>query len=182
MPTGSITLATGPMFSGKTEWLIEKLANSDTEKALAIRFVLDTRYSNDSLATHNGKQMNAKSAASVSDIRELFSQYKQTKTVGIDEIQFFDDELAQLLEELRQKGVTIYASGLNADYLASPWETTVAIERIADKVINLTARCNACGKNNAIYTQRIGDTTDRVAVGGIELYEARCQEHYVAIA
>lgn len=182
MPKGSIALATGPMYSGKTEWLIEKLSEFDDAKRLAIRFTLDNRYSIDSLASHNGKKLAAKSAGNLEDIRTLMKEQSNIEVLGIDEVQFFEPELAGFLENIKQTGIQIFTSGLNVDYLATPWETTVAIEKISDEVINVMARCNVCGKNNAVYTQRIGETTDRVAVGGTELYEARCEEHYVAIA
>ena len=174
----NLTLAIGPMFSGKTEWLIKKLEGFDKERTLAIRYSLDTRYSNDSIVSHTGKKMIAKSATSIADIYKHLDETPNIKVLGIDEIQFFEPELAQLLSNLRNKGITIFASGLNFDYLASPWNTTVALEKIADNITILTARCSFCKKNNAVYTQRIGGETNRIALGGIELYQPRCKEHY----
>ena len=178
MTKGRIELATGPMFSGKTEWLISKLKNFDKEKTLAIRFTLDNRYSNDSLHSHNGKEYSAHSASTISEFEILIENSNHT-ILGIDEIQFFEIGLSGLLTRQKTKGITVYAAGLNLDYLATPWETSIAIENIADKLTHLKARCSICKKNNATLTQKIAGNRQRVTIGGVKLYEARCKEHFV---
>lgn len=177
---GRIHVAVGPMFSGKTEWLIEKLEleKSRGKNVLPIRYSLDTRYSDTEIVSHNNRKMKAVGAQTSDDILKLFKDHTNTEVLGVDEMQFYDPKLADVLKVVRDQDVIVYVSGLDMDFKTDPWETTDAILEIADSLDILTATCSTCSKNNAIYTQRLIKTTDQVVIGGTDIYTARCEEHY----
>lgn len=173
MKKGKISLATGPMFSGKTEWLIKNLDKYKSKEILAIRYSFDNRYSTDSISSHNGLKLKAQGAKNLSDI-EILVKNTNYEIIGIDEIQFFEPEISDFLSLLKRKGTTILTAGLNVDYLNTPWETTERIAKIADEVNKFTAICSVCKKKNATITKRAGRSHKRIIVGGDEIYEPRC--------
>lgn len=180
---GRIHVAVGPMFSGKTEWLIEKLEleKSRGKNIFPIRYSLDTRYSDTEIVSHNDRKLKAVGAQTSEDVLQLFQDHPNIDVFGIDEMQFYDPKLADVLKVIRDKDVIIYTSGLDMDFRTDPWETTDAILPIADTLDILTATCSTCNKKNAIYTQRLIESPDQVIIGGTDIYTARCEEHYQAL-
>ena len=180
MDMGRIHVAVGPMFSGKTEWLIEKL---ETEKSrgknvLPVRYSLDTRYSDTEMVSHNERTMKALGAQSSDDVLKIFQDHTNIEVLGVDEMQFYDPKLADVLKVIRDQDVIIYTSGLDMDFKTDPWETTDAVLSIADSLDMLTATCSVCNKKNAIYSQRLIENREQVVVGGTDIYTPRCEEHY----
>lgn len=175
---GKIFFGTGPMFSGKSAWLIQKLTESKDKKTIAIKHATDDRYNEVSITTHDGKEYKSFRARNTEEVKKILQDNPDTEVLGIDEIQFYEPELVNFLVKLRSKGLTIFVSGLNLDYLAVPWKITENLQKIADQTVLHTAICSVCKKQNALYSQRIGESDDRVAIGGIELYEPRCEQHY----
>ncbi len=189
MQKGSITLITGPMFAGKSAWLIKTLQKHfhANDALLAVRYAKDTRYAKNAIASHNGTEFLAESAENSNDVKMLIDAHTDMDVFAIDEIQFFDANLVSLLLELRELGVIVYAGGLDLDFLANPWETTTKVSQIADKVLKLHAICTVCHKNNATKTQRLINGTlapkdsPRVVFGNTEMYLPRCDLHYQII-
>lgn len=187
METGRIELAIGPMFSGKSEWLIEKLRKHEGKDAiLAIRYKGDDRYSTTSIFSHNGDTFAAKSANHLTNII-IHLKTNDFTILGIDEIQFYEPELKEVLFDLRKKGKTIYTAGLDVDYLLEPWETTEEVAAIADSIEKLLAQCVDCGKP-ASKTQRLIDgkpapkDSPRILIGARELYIPRCEDHFILVS
>ena len=186
---GKIEVVVGPMFSGKSEWMISKLQLHKFAKnsILAIYHKEDLRYGKDAIHSHNGSKFLAEAATTTEDIEKLVAKLPNLEILGIDEIQFFDSRLAGLCLTLQKNGVSIYASGLDLDASGVPWETTSAMMAIADRVEKKVAVCSKCNKINATRTQRIlkgknsAKNLPRKVIGGVGTYEARCIKHYIRV-
>lgn len=180
MNQGTIQLFLGPMFSGKSELLIKSI--EEKQKAglsiIAIRFKHDNRYSDEHLASHNGDTFPAISATTSSDIQSILNNYPDIQILGIDEIQFFDEGIIPLLRHIRENGVIVLTAGLDYDYQGNTWETTEELKKIADRTEQLFAVCTICHKKIATKTARVSNSLERVLIGGQELYEPRCEEHF----
>ena len=100
------------------------------------------------------------------------------EVVGIDEAQFFDDGLVDLVSELADRGVRVIVAGLDQDYLRMPFGPMPQILALAELVDKVHAVCVQCG-GLAHYSQRIAGGSDQVQVGDTEAYEARCRACYV---
>lgn len=176
MKKGSIHLAKGPMFSGKTEWLIKKMQQYK-DGSLVIRYTNDTRYSEDSITSHSGLKMFAKKASDSNEVEELITN-NNFFALGIDEIQFFDIRITEVLRNLKDSGVKVFAAGLDTDFMKAKWETTEQVGKYADELVHLRAICSVCKQHNALYSKRIINSEDRIMIGGNGSYEARCEEHF----
>jgi len=173
-----ITLTTGPMFSGKSSWIIRELSKRNPNEVLAVKYFLDKRYDALSIATHDGIKLSAKSAKNEQDILKLIKSNPKIKTVGVDELQFFNPTISNLLTDLKSKNIEILAAGLNVDYNNKEWETTQKVRNVADRIIELVAICTVCGKKNATITNRKSRREERIVIGGAELYESLCEKDY----
>lgn len=178
----NIILTTGPMFSGKTSWLIKELNKKNLNEVLTVKYFLDDRYDNLSLATHDGIKLNAKSAKNENDILGFLKEKPNTKYLGIDELQFFNLSIVRFIEDLKKKDIEILTAGLNVDHNNKEWETTNALRGVADRIIELKAICAACGKKNATISNRKTRRDERVVIGGAELYESLCEKDYEAVS
>ncbi len=181
MKKGELSFATGPMFSGKTTWLINTLSKRNKKETLVFRYFMDTRYATDSIATHDNKKMKAYPVKTGKEILSLVKNNLNVKTVGIDELQFFKPTIDKLLRLLKNNGIEIFAAGLNVDYRNKIWKTTEKVLPISDKVYKLTAICAICGKNNATITNRKERKNARIVIGGAELYESLCEKDYALV-
>lgn len=184
--SGSVEVITGSMFSGKTEELIRRLRRARIAKQQVQVFKpsLDTRYGQDQLASHSGAAFDASPIERAQDIFERLEQ--DTTVVAIDEAQFFDDELAQVVSNLADQGLRVIVAGLDTDFRGEPFGPLPAIMAQAERVDKLHAICMVCG-GPASRTQRLIDGSPArydepvVIVGADELYEARCREHHIVI-
>jgi len=178
---GRITLATGPMFSGKSSWIIEELKNKNQEEVLAIKYFLDNRYDNENISTHNGKKINARAVNDEQDILNFLKKNPKVNTLGIDELQFFKPSMSEFLVSLRKDNINVFAAGLNVDFNNIEWETTKKVKRIADTVKTFVAVCAVCKNKNATITNRKTSENTRVIIGGAELYEPLCEKDYLLL-
>jgi len=101
-----------------------------------------------------------------------------TEVVGIDEGQFFDNDLIAIANELAERGVRVIIAGLDQDYTGKPWEPMPQLLAVAEYITKTHAICMKCGQP-ANYTQRTFESEERVAVGGANMYEARCRTCFV---
>ena len=171
-PKGYIKAVFGPMFSGKTTFLIEHI-NENKASARVFKPTIDNRYSNQHIVSHNKHQVLAQCVSSSEQIKELTPQVESH--LYIDEIQFFDKSIVDVCNELKNNGHQIVVAGLDMDSEQKEFATSNKIKEIADEVINLQGKCNACGAP-ASFTFCKEEKTDQVAVGGPELYECRCSK------
>jgi thymidine kinase len=176
--TGWIEVIAGSMFSGKSEELIRRLrrAKIARQKVQVFKPEVDSRYSNDHIVSHS--EMRHESANSRSASEVLAKVDPDTEVVGIDEGQFFDNELVSVANELARRGIRVIIAGLDQDYTGKPWEPMPQLLAIAEYITKTHAICMKCGQA-ANYTQRTFDSEERVAVGGEGMYEARCRNCFV---
>ena len=176
--TGWIEVIAGSMFSGKSEELIRRLrrAKIARQKVQVFKPEVDSRFSNDHIVSHS--EMRHESANSRSAAEVLAKVDPDTEVVGIDEGQFFDNELVRVANELAHRGVRVIIAGLDQDYTGKPWEPMPQLLAIAEYITKTHAICMKCGQP-ANYTQRTFESEERVAVGGEGMYEARCRKCFV---
>ena len=174
---GVLEVITGPMFSGKSEELIRRLkrARIARQRVACFKPDIDLRYHRTAIASHSSQTHEASVIANVEDLRaKLYPQLSEVEVVGIDEVQFLDPTILQLIEELVALGKRVIIGGLDMTFNAEPFGPVPALMAMADKVTKLSAVCMVCGQS-AIHTQRLGQSQELVIVGATGLYEARCR-------
>jgi thymidine kinase len=175
---GWIEVIAGSMFSGKSEELIRRLrrAKIARQKIQVFKPEIDSRFSNDHIVSHSEIRHESANVQNSEDIRARIEP--DTQVIGIDEAQFFDNELIPIVNELAERGVRVIIAGLDQDYTGKPWEPMPQLLAIAEYITKTHAICVKCGQA-ANYSQRIFESEERVAVGGGEMYEARCRSCFV---
>jgi thymidine kinase len=171
---GWIEVVVGSMFSGKSEELIRRLRRAQIarQKVQIFKPQIDTRYADDHIVSHS--EMRIPSVA-VRTSRELLERVAaDTEVVGIDEGQFFDQELPSVCNTLADMGKRVIVAGLDQDYLGKPFEPMPQLLAIAEYITKTLAICMVCG-NPANHTQRLVASEDRVLLGAQGTYEARCR-------
>ena len=171
---GWIEVIVGSMFSGKSEELIRRLrrARIARQKVQVFKPAIDTRYSEDHIVSHG--EMRIESHA-VEGSRQLLDAVEpETEVIGIDEGQFFDQELPAICSALADRGMRVIVAGLDQDYLGKPFEPMPQLLAIAEYITKTHAICMVCG-NPANHTQRLVASEDRVLLGAHGMYEARCR-------
>jgi thymidine kinase len=175
---GSIEVVCGSMFSGKTEELIRRLNRARIAKLKVEIFSpkADTRYVQNALVSHNDNSISSTPVENASSILLLASD---VNVVGIDEAQFFDDELPDVCNVLANRGVRVIVAGLDMDFKGQPFGPMPSIMAIADSVTKLQAVCVQCG-NPAMYSYRLVSSDSKILLGEKESYEPRCRACYLA--
>ncbi len=175
---GWIEVIAGSMFSGKSEELIRRLrrAKIARQKVQVFKPEIDARFSNDHIVSHSEIRHESVNVRSAEDIRQ--SVEPDTEVVGIDEGQFFNNDLIPIANELAQRGVRVIIAGLDQDYTGKPWEPMPQLLAVAEYITKTHAICMRCGQP-ANYTQRTFESEERVAVVGAGMYEARCRSCFV---
>jgi len=175
---GWIEVIAGSMFSGKSEELIRRLrrAKIARQKVQVFKPEIDKRFSHDKIVSHSEMTHESTNVRNAQDIRA--NVQPDTEVVGIDEAQFFDNELITVANELAERGVRVIVAGLDQDYTGKPWEPVPQLLAIAEYITKTHAICMKCGQP-ANYTQRTFESEERVAVGGAGMYEARCRQCFV---
>lgn len=171
---GWIEAIVGSMFSGKTQELIRRLrlATIARQKVQVFNSSLDTRYSKDHIVSHDLLKIPAHAAAKARDILRLVDA--ATQVVGIDEVQFFEEDIVEVCEELANKGRRVIVAGLDQDYRGAAFPVTCRIMGIAEFVTKNLAVCSVCG-NPANRSQRLSVSKKLIEVGAGGKYEARCR-------
>jgi thymidine kinase len=176
--TGWIEVITGCMFSGKTEELIRRLRRAKIAKQNVVIFKpnIDTRYSNNSIVSHSEQSL---PSILIKDVKEILDLVEDAQVIGIDEAQFFSNDLIDVCNRLADDGKRVLVAGLDMDYRGVPFEPMPQILSIAEYITKSLAICVECG-NPADRTQRKTASSERVVVGAADMYEARCRKcHYI---
>ena len=171
--SGWIEVICGPMFSGKTEELIRRLVRAQYAKQNVAIFKpkTDNRYSDDYIVSHNKRKIKSIILETSEDIYD----YKdQADVFGIDEAQFFDNNLIEVSNKLARLGKRVVIAGLDKDYTAKSFGPIHQLMIDAEYVFKVNAICMVCG-DPASFTQRISSEKDLVVVGETDKYEARCR-------
>jgi thymidine kinase len=175
---GWIEVIAGSMFSGKSEELIRRLrrARIARQKVQVFKPVIDERYSHDHIVSHSEMRHESSTVETAAELRARVEA--GTEVVGIDEGQFFDNELVEVANELAQRGLRVIIAGLDQDYTGKPFEPMPQLLAIAEYITKTHAICVRCGQP-ANYSQRTFESEERVAVGAGGMYEARCRRCFV---
>jgi thymidine kinase len=171
---GWIEVIVGSMFSGKSEELIRRLRRAQIarQRVQIFKPAVDTRYGEDHIVSHSELRILSEQAHGADDL--VARVREDTEVVGIDEGQFFDAGLPAACSQLAARGVRVIVAGLDQDYLGKPFEPMPQLLAIAEYITKTRAICMVCG-NPANHTQRLVQSTDRVLLGAIGTYEARCR-------
>jgi len=180
---GSVEVICGSMFSGKTDELIRRLrrATIARQHVQVFKPAIDMRYAVEKVTSHAGTDFGAIPIGKAAEIRERLD--KDATVVAIDEAQFFDDEIIQVVEELAAKKIRVLVAGLDMDFRGEPFGPMPELMSRAEHVDKLQAICIICGEP-ASRTQRLVNGKPAryddpvVIVGAAELYEARCRTHH----
>jgi thymidine kinase len=173
---GWIEVICGSMFSGKTEELIRrlkrvKIANLKVE---IFKPTIDVRYDEVKIVSHD---TNAIQSTPIDNSQKILLMSQEVDVIGIDEAQFFDEQLPMVCDELAKQGVRVIVAGLDMDYLGNPFGPMPAILAKADYVTKVHAICVQCG-NIANYSYRKIPNEDQIMLGARDVYEPRCRVCY----
>src|SRR5579871_3263941 len=171
---GWIEAICGPMFSGKSEELMRRLrrANFARKRIQVFKPAIDTRYSPNEIVSHNDVRMHSEVVANCDGI--LGRLDGTTQVVGIDEANFFGQELATVATRLADSGRQVIVAGLDTDYMGRPFAPMPDLLSLAESITKTLAICMQCG-NPAKHTQRLVESTELIVVGTAGMYEARCR-------
>jgi thymidine kinase len=176
-PGGFIEVIVGCMFSGKTEELIKQMkrAHIARQRSQTFKPQIDKRYSIEDVASHDQNRLAAFPIQKASEILTLLDS--ATRVVGIDEGQFFDEELIHVASTLAAQGLRVIIAGLDTDWRGRPFGPMPQLMAVAEIVRKQHAICRVCG-GPATRTQRMTSAKDDILVGSTEAYEARCRRHF----
>ncbi len=175
---GWIEVIAGCMFSGKTEELIRRLRRAKIAKQSVKIFKpkIDIRYSENEIVSHSEQSL---PSIMISDINEVLEHSYDAQVIGIDEAQFFSNDIVDICNRLANEGKRVIIAGLDQDYKGVPFEPMPQLLAIAEYITKTLAICMNCG-NPADKTQRKTGSAERVVVGASDIYEARCRKcHYI---
>jgi thymidine kinase len=171
---GTIEVICGSMFSGKSEELIRRLRRAviARQKVQAFKPEIDDRYSPDDIVSHDERRIECAKVRDASEIPGLVEP--DTRVVGIDEAQFFSEDLIDICERLAGEGKRVIVAGLDQDYRGRPFEPIPQLLALAESITKTMAVCMVCGEP-ANRTQRLIESDERIVVGAGEAYEPRCR-------
>jgi len=180
---GKLEVICGSMFSGKSEELIRRLRRAEFARLTlqVFKHQLDDRTTTDHVHAHSGATISAVAAHSVQELRHKINP--TTQVIGIDEVQFFEPSIVQLILELIDNKHRVIVAGLDLDFRMLPFGCMPALMAIADEIVKLKAVCVVCG-DEARFTQRLVDgkpaqaADPLIMIGAQNCYQARCRSCY----
>lgn len=173
---GRIEVICGSMFSGKTEELIRRMKRAQFahQKVEIFKPAIDTRYSDDEVVTHEGVAIHSTPVDNSSSILLLGDE---CDVIGIDEAQFFDENLVAVCNELASKGIRVIVAGLDMDFKGVPFGPMPALCAVADDVTKVHAICVRCGALAYVSHRKVQEEK-RVLLGEVNEYEPLCRVCY----
>jgi thymidine kinase len=176
--SGVIEVIAGGMFSGKSEELVRRLRRAviARQEVQVFKPVADNRHGPEQVVTRDGRMLAAEAVRDSAELAERLAP--DVEVVGVDEAQFFDLGLIDLVMRLADRGVRVIIAGLDQDYLRQPFGPMPTLLSVAEYVDKMHAVCVVCGAP-AHYSQRIAGGREVFQVGDSESYEARCRACYV---
>ena len=181
--SGWVEVICGSMFSGKSEELIRRVKRAQfaKQKIAVFKPKMDNRYSDQNVVSHNGASFIAKPISHSVEI--LHHVESEIDIVAIDEVQFFDEGIVRVIQQLADSGYRVVVAGLDQDFRGEPFGQMPAIMAIAEQITKLQAVCTVCG-SPASRTQRLINGKPAsyfdpvILVGASEAYEPRCRHHH----
>ncbi|AMD81089.1 thymidine kinase [Mycoplasmopsis canis PG 14] len=176
-PEGTLEIITGPMFSGKTEELLKRIKILEITEINTMVFKpsFDTRFDAKKIVSRTGAKTKA---IVIKNSKEILDHWNEEyKAVAIDEVNFLDEGIFEVIDKLVLSGVRVIASGLDMDFLRRPFGVTPGLLAIADEVKKLKAVCLVC-KSDAAFSFR-KENNEQLNVLGDQEYEARCRRCHI---
>lgn len=170
---GWLEVICGSMFSGKTEELIRRLKRAEIAQLKVIIFKpkIDNRYDETSVVSHDDNKIESIPIDNPEDIIKLA---EGLDVVGIDEVQFFSDDIINICNILANKGVRVVVAGLDMDFAGVPFHPMPSLMATAEYVTKVHAICMGCG-DVAQYSNRISDGDQKILLGEKNDYQALCR-------
>ncbi|MCC0976535.1 thymidine kinase [Staphylococcus aureus] len=182
--SGWIECITGSMFSGKSEELIGRLRRGiyAKQKVVVFKPAIDDRYHKEKVVSHNGNAIEAINISKASEI--MTHDLTNVDVIGIDEVQFFDDEIVSIVEKLSADGHRVIVAGLDMDFRGEPFEPMPKLMAVSEQVTKLQAVCAVCGSSSSRTQRLINGKPAKIddpiiLVGANESYEPRCRAHHI---
>ena len=175
---GSIEVICGSMFSGKTEELIRRLKRAQfaKQKVEIYKPCIDVRYSEEEVVSHEGHSIMSTPIDSPASMLLLSSD---VEVVGIDEAQFFDDTIVEVVQTLANRGVRVIIAGLDTDFMGKPFGPMPALMAVAEDIQKVHAICVKCG-SPANHSHRLTSNDKLVVLGEKDVYDPLCRHCYNA--
>jgi len=176
---GYIEVICGSMFSGKTEELIRRLKRAKIAKLKVEIFkpAIDVRYDEEKVVSHDEHSIISTPVQTASEILLLAND---VDVVGIDEAQFFDENIVSVVNDIASRGIRVIIAGLDMDYLGKPFGPMPALMATAEYITKVHAICVKCGAL-AHFSHRIISNDKLVVLGEIESYEPLCRACYTQV-
>jgi len=174
--SGWIEVICGSMFSGKTEELIRRLkrAKYAQQRVEIVKPKIDTRYDDVHVVSHDANQILATPVGASKDILKLV---EGVEVLGIDEAQFFDEDLPEVCQTLALQGIRVIIAGLDMDFRGVPFGPIPDLLAVAEYITKVHAICPHCG-NLATHSYRLSNDSNTVLLGEKDAYEPRCRKCY----
>ena len=174
---GRIEAICGPMFSGKSSELLSRIHRATFAKKSVLVFkpVEDTL--SEGLETHSSKEWPAINIPSKHP-DQILDLVSEVDIVGIDEVQFFDPSVVEVVETLAAWGKRVIVAGLDKDSKGKPFGAMPQLLAVADRIDKLTAVCTECGEDATCSQYLLGVQTAQLDVGAEDKYAARCRNHF----
>ncbi|MCX7977502.1 MAG: thymidine kinase [Bdellovibrionaceae bacterium] len=181
---GSLEVICGCMWAGKSEELLRRVKRCilSGTKVLLFKPDIDTRYSEDSVVTHDGNSLKCNTVPRRITPKDI-EEFGEADVYAFDECTLFEGSFLDVVRHLIHKGKRVIVAGLDLNFRGEPFGIMPALLAYADKIDKLTAICPKCGKE-ATRTQRIFNgqpitNGKEVVVGGAGTYEPRCKDCFV---
>jgi len=174
---GSIEVICGSMFSGKTEELMRRLRRAKIAglRTEIFKPTIDTRYAQEEVVSHD---RNSIASTPIDTAEALLLLASNVDVIGIDEAQFFDPRLPQVVEQLADQGIRVILAGLDMDFKRQPFGPMSTLCAIADSVDKIHAICIECG-SWASYSYRLVSGQEQVMLGEANEYRPLCRTCYL---
>ncbi|MCH7496682.1 MAG: thymidine kinase [Candidatus Marinimicrobia bacterium] len=170
---GWIELISGSMFSGKSEELIRRLRRAQIARQSVAIFKprMDDRYSADEIVSHSQLRI---PSTPVDTADEILRHAHEADVIGVDEAQFFTDDIVAVVKNLAEQGKRVVVAGLDKDFRGQPFGAIPQLMAEAEYVTKTLAICMRCGEP-ANFTQRLTQDNRQILIGETDIYEARCR-------
>jgi thymidine kinase len=172
--SGWIEVVCGSMFSGKTEELIRRLNRAfiAQQRVEIFKPVIDKRYSKEKIVSHNENEIHS---TPVPYSKDILIRAVNCEVVGVDEAQFFDKQIVEVVNTLANQGKRVIVAGLDMDFMGRPFSPMDELMSIAEYITKVHAICMNCG-NVASYSHRRTKSAKKVVLGEKDIYEALCRK------
>ncbi len=171
--SGWIEVVCGSMFSGKTEELIRRLKRAQiaNQKVQIFKPHKDTRYDDINVVSHD---KNSLESIPVKSSLEIYNYVEKINVVGVDEAQFFDNDLIEVCQKLAINGIRVIIAGLDMDFRGQPFGPIPGLLAVAEYITKVHAICPHCG-SLATHSYRLSSEKETVVLGEKDKYEPRCR-------